>query len=354
MANIKQSVGIDISKGSFTACICKLSSLQDYGFGEVNKFANTKSGYNQLMRWVRKECSSDIPTVFLMEATGVYHEQLAKHLHQQNQSVHVVLPNKSKHYFASLNVKSKTDAIDAKVLSQMGAERCHKLWQPPSPQLQSLKDLTRYQVQLQEQKTALGNILEGKIHGHTVSKLIIQSNKKLIAQLDAQIKSIKDAILAELSKDPELERRIQQVATIKGVGIFTVITIIAETHGFEQFSSIKQVASYAGYDVVQNESGTSVKGKTKISKKGNRYIRNALYFPAMVASRTNPQLRVSYLRITKNKPKMVGQVALQRKLLALIYSLWKSGQEYDLDHQNKVAPTMIAEATLDNSIIELL
>ncbi|MVN23540.1 transposase [Mucilaginibacter sp. HMF7410] len=89
------------------------------------------------------------------------------------------------------------------------------------------------------------------------------------------------------------------------------------------------LSSYAGYDVVQRESGTSIKGKTKISKKGNRYIRNALYFPAMVACRYNPVLKENYLRIIQKKTsKMIGQVAIQRKLLALMYTLWKNDTEF--------------------------
>ncbi|WP_198170323.1 transposase [Mucilaginibacter arboris] len=89
------------------------------------------------------------------------------------------------------------------------------------------------------------------------------------------------------------------------------------------------MSSYAGYDVVQRESGTSIKGKTKISKKGNRYIRNALYFPAMVACRYNPVLKENYLRIIQKKTsKMIGQVAIQRKLLALMYTLWKNDTEF--------------------------
>ena len=91
------------------------------------------------------------------------------------------------------------------------------------------------------------------------------------------------------------------------MGILTIATSIAETLGFQQVKNVKQLASYVGYDVVQRASGTSIKGKTRISKKGNRYIRNALYFTAMVACRYNEDLNRTYLRIIKNKPsKMIG------------------------------------------------
>jgi len=346
----KQSVGLDISKKTFTACICTLATGQTLSFSEVKSFDNEKRGFNQLIRWVRKQCIADIETVFLMEATGVYHERIAQHLCDLKQTVHVALPNKSKHYFASLNIKSKTDAIDARVLSQFGAERSHKPWNPPSPTLLKLRDLTRYYVQLMEQKTALGNFLEGKEQGHEVESFILKSNKKLIKQVEQQLTGIKKQVDKVLSGDPPLKERIDKVATIKGVGVFTVVTIVAETLGFEHFNSIRQVVSYAGYDVVQNESGTSVKGKTRISKKGNRYIRNALYFPAMVACRYNETMKANYLRIIQKKPsKMIGQVAIQRKLLALIYTLWKNNTVYDDNYQKEVTPVMTTEATLGSS-----
>ena len=136
--------------------------------------------------------------------------------------------------------------------------------------------------------------------------------------------------------------------TIKGVGLMTLATIVAETLGFEHFKSAKQVVSYAGYDVVQRESGTSIKGKTRISKKGNKYIRNALFFPAMVATRFNTDLKATYLRITSTKTsKMIGQVAIQRKLLVLVYTLWKTDSNY-ITGYNEVASTKKAEATLDS------
>ena len=116
MNGIQQSVGIDISKASFTACICTRQLNNVLTYSEVKNLKNEKTGFNQLLRWVRKECDGK-DLNFLMEATGVYYERLAYYLHKINQQVNVVLPNTSKHYFKSLNVKSKTDEIDARAVS---------------------------------------------------------------------------------------------------------------------------------------------------------------------------------------------------------------------------------------------
>ena len=345
----KQSIGIDISKDTFTACLCLLNQDGSLTFSEVKTFKNEKKGFNQLLRWSRKANESTLPISFLMEATGVYYERLSNHLYDIKQEVIVVLPNTSKHYFLSLNVKTKTDEIDAKILSQFGVERTHKKWIKPSETYLHLRNLTRYYVQLQEQKTALGNIKHSKVSSYDVQNLILKSNTKLIKEIDKQIALVKVEIERLIKTNKELNDKVQKLLTIKGVGILTIATIIAETLGFQYVKNVKQLASYAGYDVVQRESGTSVKGKTRISKKGNRYIRNALYFPAMVACRYNENLKQNYLRIVKTKPsKMIGQVAIQRKLLLLIYTLWKKNEIYDAEYNNKkIAPPKISEATQD-------
>lgn len=343
----KQCIGIDISHKSFTACICKQSGSEQ-AFSEVRNFKNEKTGFNQLIRWVTKTCDKEVETVYLMEATGVYYERLAYHLNMINKVVHIVLPNTSKHYFSSLNIKTKTDEVDARILSRFGVERQHRQWQPPSPVLLELRNLTRFYVQLQEQKTALNNIKHSKEAAYEVQKFILQSNKTLIRQIDNQITKCRDQVGMLIAKDPELKKQVDNLLTIKGVGLITVATILSETSGFQYVKNIKQLVSYAGYDVVQRESGTSIKGKTRISKKGNRYIRNALYFPAMVACRFNPKFKAAYIRIIKRKPsKMIGQVAIQRKLLVLIYTLWKTGQPFNENH-NESSPIQLNEATQDN------
>jgi len=354
MAIRKQCIGIDISKSTFTACLCQQAEDGKLTFSKVVDFSNDNKGFNQLLRWAKGLIVSESELVFLMEATGVYYENLAHHLHKIRKKVHVVLPNTSKHYFSSLNVKTKTDAVDARILSQFGVERVHKLWSPPPGALLQLRNLTRYYVQLQEQKTALGNIKHSKDCSYDIQIFITKSNKKLINEIDKEIEKCLKEIKKTILDDKVLKERIRKVLTIKGVGLITAATIIAETMGFEQFHSSKQLVSYSGYDVVQRESGTSIKGKTRISKKGNRYIRNALYFPAMVACRHNETLKETYIRINRNNKasKMIGQVAIQRKLLVLIYTLWKNDTEF-IENYQRGSLDPKTETTQDSSVAEL-
>jgi transposase len=327
---IRQSIGIDIAKASFTACICKQSSICEIQHSEVVQFDNCKRGFNQLLKWVRKSKVVIDEPVFVMEATGIYYEPLAYHLHKLGLQVSVVLPNKVKHYAKSLNVKSKTDIIDARLIGQMGAERSLELWQPPCPVFKNLRAITRLCCDLKGQKTIFQNRLESVEAGSEPVGFVIQSTKLIIARLDKEIEKCEAEMAAVIQSEQWLNEKVKKLLTIPGVGLITAAIVIAETQGFKLINNVKQLASYAGYDVVERESGTSIKGRTKISKKGNSRIRAALYFPALVASRHNQKLKAVYQRINKNKPsKMVGAVALQRKLIILMYTLWKKDTVYE-------------------------
>lgn len=346
-------VGIDISKDHFHAALCTRKDL-DLKFSVTKKWDNNKTGFSQFLKWVNQQISKGTEVHFLMEATGVYHEHLAYFLDGKSKPVHIVLPNTSKHFFQSLNVKSKTDKIDARVLAQFGVERKHTVWQPPKPIYQNLRNLTRYKLQLQNQKNSLENIGHSKEYTANITPMIVRANKRLVKQLDKEIEMIKKEIVKLIESDSELNERISKICTIKGCAIQTAASIIAETNGFENFKSMKQLASYAGYDVVQHQSGSSIDKPGRISKKGNRYIRATLYLPSMSASQHCPELADLNQRIKKKTHiGMKGQVAVQRKLLLLIYTLWKSGEEYIPNyHKTKVAKAN-AMATQDSTVMIL-
>jgi transposase len=327
---IKQCVGIDISKASFTACICRKLLSGEALLSSVESFENSKLGYNQFVKWSRKLTNPSVEVLFLMEATGIYYEGIAYHLHKLSQSVCVILPNKVKHYAKSLNIKTKTDIVDARVIAQMGAERDLPHWQPPLAILKQLRDLTRLYTDLKQERTVYLNRLESENASASVSPFVINSNRAILKELEKQIRQCEKEIEKTLFAEAWLAEKVNKLMTIKGVGLLTLAIIIAETQGFALVKSRKQLASYAGYDIVQRESGTSIKGKTRISKKGNSRIRASLYFPALVASRHNPELKEDYQRINLGKAsKMVGVTALQRKILLLIYTLWKNNEIYN-------------------------
>ena len=333
----QQSIGIDISKETFSACVCQRNLSNDDVLSQVREFKNGKTGFNQLVKWTRKLTQSGTPVVFVMEATGNYYENLAYHLYAIKLQVCVLLPNKVTHFAKSLNIKTKTDAIDAQVIARLGVERKLRFWQPPPPIFKCLKELTRQHSELVREKTAFSNRLHSVKSGYEPQPFIIKSNKSMIKALAKQIENCEGEIEKLIQSEVWLWHKVKNVMTIKGVGFMTVAIILAETQGFEHVQNIRQLTSFAGLDVIRRESGTTVMGKTRISKKGNTRIRAALYFPALVAIQHNEDLRNKYHRIKEGKPsKMVGVTALQRRLLILIYTLWRKNEVYIDDYEQNL------------------
>lgn len=331
---LKYSLGIDVSKDENQVCLSVIDNRQKVTIKGSRKFPNTIKGFQQLESWLHKHLKLDLPVFIVLEATGVYHEQLSWFLHEKGYSLSIILPNKAKSYLQAVGLKSKNDTIDAAGLARMGAEQSLPVWQPCSKQLLSLKMLTRHYERLQNLKTSIGNQLHALEHAYEAEKIVISSNKQLVKNLDRQIERIEKKIESVLEKDKALYKKVEKItSSIKGLGIKTVAAVIAETDGFSNIKNQRQLSSYAGYDVVENQSGKRA-GKTKISKKGNSHIRRAMHMPAlnMVRYEVKPFLAL-YERIhQKTDIKMKAYTAIQRKLLLLIYTLWKKDEKYNQEY----------------------
>ena len=328
---IKYSVGIDISSEEFYACVSTIDKGQRVKVKATRKFANTMTGFNHFNEWVIKNHKhKEIPLFFCMEATGVYHEQCALYLHEKGYNVSIILPNRAKQYLNSVGLKSKNDKIDARGLAQMGAEQVLDLWQPMGAYFYRLRTLTRQQQSLQETKTRYCNQLHAINHSMYQDELILDQLSDSIRHIKRQIKSIEKAIITHIEQDATVYRKVVNICKVKGLGVLTVAVILAETNGFALFKNKRQLVSYAGYDVIENQSGKHV-GKTRISKKGNSRIRRILHLPAfsVVQYKQRPFIQLYERTLQKHRKKMKSYVAVQKKLLVIIYSLWKKDVAYD-------------------------
>lgn len=328
---VKYSLGIDISYETFDANLSVIDSDQKVKVIASHKFANTLVGFAECYKWTEKNRKqTDIRLVTTMEATGVYYENCALFLFKKGYTIAVVLPNKAKKYLQSTGLKSKNDKIDAKGLARMGAEQSLKSWEPMSEFFYQLRELTRQQQSLQEHRTILVNQVHANENGMFLNKMVMKQLNELITTIDSQIKMIEEAIEKYMASNTEVAAKVKKIAKIKGVGVLTIAALIAETNGFALFSSASQLVSYAGYDVVENQSGKH-KGKTRISKKGNSRIRRALHMPALSVVRWEQKPFVDLFKRTleKHNLKMKSYVAVQKKLLVVIYALWKKNEEYN-------------------------
>lgn len=328
----RQCVGIDVSKEKFVACLEMYDIVSDVGCNTACiEFKNTKTGFNQLVKWSRKECLKDYPLTFLMEFTGIYHEPLAYHLHKLGMTIFVVVPNKARDFARYEGIRTKTDEMDARSLALLGCY-CRKLrpWFPPKPIFKELRQMTRFAVDITKIRTQIVNHIEALNHGQTPQKSVVGFYERFIADIDRRLKENEKNIIAKVDTDKELSETVSRLETIKGVRFLTIVSILAETDGFSMITNRKQLTSYAGLDVVAKQSGPQ-DPKHRISKAGNARIRAALYWPAITACHYNKQIQLSYGRICERNPnvKMIGVTAAMRRLLLLIYTLWKNGETYD-------------------------
>ena len=342
---IKILVGVDVSKDKFDGCILSIDTNLDQKVISSRVFENNKSGFTQFMIWIEKY-SVGIKVEVILEATGVYHERLCMSLLEGDYAVFLATASRAKSYKKSAGLKSKTDKIDAKGLAMMGISHKFKRMRPIAKFYYELRQWTRHNQALQEQKTIVTNQQHALMHSSYASAKVISQNIKLIELLDEQIKECAKEIANLINSNEEVKRKVAHILPIKGIAILSIATLIAETNGFEDFDNENQLTSYAGYDVIENQSGKHV-GKTKISKQGNSRIRRILYMPGLNVVQYGEPVFVEFFNriLESTKIPMKAYVAVQKKLLLLVYSLWKQDVPYQRDYQAKLAEKALEKKT---------
>lgn len=348
---LKQSLGIDVSKLNLSLSLGSLNEKLVKKFEYHPDVANDLEGYKVLLRWLRTSVDPEVELLVVMEATGVYHQGIAHYLYELGYRVRVMQSGRVKRYAQSLDQRSKTDALDSRMLSMLGLERNIRLWHPPIEELQELKGLSRERSSLLNDRTVETNrqgAIASSVHSNARA---LKRHKARLKLLNTQIAAVEQEMRSLIGDNEELKRKLEYLTSIPGVSFISAATVVGETLGFESIVNGKQLASYAGYDVVLRESG-NFKGKTRISKKGNSHIRAVLHMPSMTCVRCNPTLKQFYNRLKPNKAKpLVALVAVQRKLLILMYTLWKNEENYDAEFEIKKQQKHEALAARDNSLI---
>lgn len=334
---LKFAVGIDCSKAELEVCLGSLDHSQRFTKWSGRSFNNDRKGLGELHRWVREQVGPEPTVQFVIEATGVYYELAADELLERGERISVVLPNKARSFADTLRNKTITDKTDAKALAQMGAEKDLDGWNRPDPVFRELRELTRERMRLIDQRKRTKNQLEATTNSLATPENTDRRTRSLKAFLNEQIKEVEREIREKVKAHPSLWKKVKKACTIPGVGMMTVITIAAETDGFNLVRNKKQLVSYAGYDVIGKQSGTSVQKRPKVSKKGNAEIRRALYFPAITTVRKEtPRMKALYERLVEEKgPKMKGYTAVQRKLLVLVHALWTKEEDFDPNYEHQ-------------------
>ena len=334
---LKQVCGIDVAKDELVVTLGSLQETLSTKLFAHKNFTNNLKGFSNLLLWVAKHNNPEIETRYVMEATGVYHEQLAYFLASKKSTLSVVLPNKISNYFRTLDVKTVTDKTASEAITLFGLERKLDDWKPANPVYRKLRQLTRERDQVVQTRTIVKNQLHAEQVEAVPGKSTQSRLKKHIAFLDKQEAEIKTEIASIVKQNEEIKRKVNCMTSIQGVGALTAVIVLAETNGFELIRNKKQLTSYAGLDVIEKQSGISIKGKSRISKRGNKYLRKALHLPALSSIKNSERFKAIFARlVSKHGIKMKAVTAVQRKLLELMYTLYKTGKNFDPHYLQKI------------------
>ena len=325
MSKDKKHFGIDISKDVF--------DVHDY-LGNHHQFNNDYSGFKKFNKLLIRDSHC------VMEATGYYHSKLAYYLLEKDVLVSVVNPLKIKRFIQMSLSKIKTDKSDAKQIYLYATQMGLTLWQGESKTQQESLQIVRLLSIYTKQSTMLKN----KIHGEKVlgnpSKLVDQS-------LTRQLKSLKkERLKLELALENNVKEEHQESITllksIPGIGDKTAMMLLVFTDGFNRFSSSKELCSYAGITPIIRESGSSIKGRPRISKVGNVKLRNLLFLCSFNACKYNKACKALFDRIVaKGKSKKLALIAVCNKLLKQAFSIVKNRIPYD-DNFRRISVTQLS------------
>ena len=318
-------LGIDIAKDTFEVCL-----LWDQRSAR-GTFENNPAGFAKLDHWLKKHKIGELHAC--LEATGRYSEGLAEHLYAAGHTVSVINPARLKAFGQAILVRTKTDQTDADLSAEFCRRQQPAAWTPPDPATRALRALVRRRESLLAVRQQEAN----RLSSGEDDLWVVQSLQTVLACLDEQLVQVEQAITDQVASDAELQRRVELVDSIKGIGWTTATALLAEID-FGAYPSARQVAAQAGLTPRQRQSGTSVHGKPRLSKQGASQLRKILYFPAISAKRHNPVMRDFAERLEKRgKANMAIVCACMRKLLHLVYGVLKTGLPFDPNYEKKRA-----------------
>jgi len=313
------TLGIDIAKLKFDVCLITTSGKLKH-----KVLPNTSAGFAQLSAWLTKHEVARAHAC--MEATGTYGEALAMHLHAAGHRVSVINPAAVKAFAGSRLSRTKTDKVDAALIARFCLAQQPPQWTPPALEVRDLQALGRRLEALIEMRVAEENRLEAG----SVVAVVRTSVEEHVAYLKAEIKRTEQLIGTHLKTHPGLRQQHELLESIPGIGETTAALLLAEIVDITQYRNARQVAAYAGLVPRERRSGSSVRGRTRLSKIGNARLRKALYFPAITALRCSEffQNWAQGLR-ERGKCKMSVIGAAMRKLIHLAYGVLKTGKAFD-------------------------
>lgn len=316
-------LGIDVSKRTFNVTL--LVADKEWS----DKFSNDAAGFAQLQDWLKEWAPGNVHAC--MEATGRYYESLAEFLYSAGHLVSVVNPARIKGYAQAELKRSKTDEIDGGLIARFCKRHNPTAWKPLSSEVREVQEAERYLDALKGIRLQESNRLGSGLACDAVKKAI----EKHIEQIDSDIAEMEKWLKERLKKHERLTEHYKLITSVVGIGNVTAFTWLGEIGYGDSFELTRQLESFAGLTTKKTQSGTSVRGRERLSKVGNHYLRKALFMPALCAMQHNPVIRSFAERLReRGKPPKVIVGAVMRKLVRIIFAVVKSGRPFDPQYQS--------------------
>jgi transposase len=309
-------LGVDIAKRKFDVALLINGKLKH------KVFTNNQEGFAMLMSWLHRQKVAHVHVC--LEASSTYGDELATSMHDAGHTVSIINPARIKGFARSELLRTKNDKVDSGLIARFCLAMHPEPWTPVPPGMRRLQSLVRRIDTLISMRTQEMNRID-------VSHESIRSSlSDHIAYLDKEMKSLKEQIAAHIKDDPELKTKRDLLKSIPGIGEATIAAILAELPMFERCDRVEKVVAFIGLAPREFISGSSIKGKPRLSKIGNARLRKALFMPALVSIQCNPIIQTFYHRLKgKGKNGKVVVCAIMRKLVHLIFGILKSGKPFD-------------------------
>lgn len=315
-------LGIDIAKAKFDVALL----LGERAVHRV--FPNNANGFAALKGWLRRRGVTQLHAC--MEATGRYWEALAAYLHDAGYIVSVVNPRRVKSFWESELQRQKTDRVDAGVIARFCRAAHPDRWTPPAAELRELQELVRRLHALKGMETQEKN----RLSNPGMSPVVQAGIESHLAYLGEQIKEVERTIREHINAHPQLKEQRDLLISIPGIGETTAALLLGELGEVHNYTSGRQVTAHAGLTPQQFQSGSSIRGKPRLSKMGNVHLRRGLYMCAIVAKHHNPAIKAFCDRLlAQGKPTMLVIAAAMRKLLLIAFAVLKSQTPFNPNYQ---------------------
>ena len=314
--------GIDVAHQTLAVAIRTGENI-----AKPEEFANTPSGHQALLTRLTQ---AGVERVCL-EATGTYHLDLALALDAGGLALMVVNPKAAKRFAEALMTRNKSDAVDAAILAEFAQRMPFEPWQRPDRAALELRAYARRLNALTEARTQAKNQLHALQQSATTPALILEEVQLAIDETNARIERLRTAALALIATEAALQDAFDLLTSAKGIGAASAIQLLGELLVLPPDMRAKQWVAMAGLDPRHATSGTSVNKKPRLSKAGNRYLRGALYMPALSATRHDEHVKGYYRHLIEDRglKKIQAICAVMRKLLHAIHGMLKTGKPFD-------------------------